>query len=143
MPSPETAVLLEVVVSVLTRRAGSGAVAAAVAAAARRAYDDLATVLAPLISQVGVDALLARALHVTRRNYPSDQAAEEQAEPFAQVTLWLEQQDPTFATDAAATMFATFAALLTTLIGEPLTTRYLRKAWPDGFSETRAEGTQA
>jgi hypothetical protein len=144
MPSPETAVLPEVIVSVLTRRAGSGAGAAAVASAARRAYDDLATVLAPLISQVGVDALIARALHVTRRDYPSDQAAEEETnEPFAQVTLWLEQQDPTFATDAAATMFATFAGLLTTLIGEPLTTRYLRKAWPDDFSETRAEGTQA
>jgi hypothetical protein len=144
MPSPETAVSLEVTVSVLTRRAGSGAGAAAMAAAARRAYDDLSAVLAPLISQVGIDALVARALHVTRRDYPSDQAAEEEAtEPFAQVTLWLEQQDPTLATDAAAAMFATFAALLAALIGEPLTTRYLRKAWPDGFSDTRAEGTQA
>jgi len=128
-------------VSVLTRHAGSGA---GVAAAARRAYDDLTPVLAPLISQVGVDALVARALHVTRRDYPSDQAAEEEVtEPFAQVTLWLEQQDPTLAADAAAAMFTTFAALLTTLIGEPLMTRYLRKAWPDGFSETRSEGTQA
>ena len=129
---------------VLTRRAGSGAGAPAVAAAARRAFDDLAAVLAPLISQVGVDALLARALHVTRRDYPSDQAAEEQAtEPFAQVSLWLEQQDPTDATEAAAALFATFAALLTTLIGEPLTTRHLRKAWPDGFSGTRAKRKQA
>jgi hypothetical protein len=141
MPSPETAVLVEAIVSVLTRHAGSGA---GVAAAARRAYDDLTPVLAPLISQVGVDALVARALHVTRRDYPSDQAAEEEVtEPFAQVTLWLEQQDPTLAADAAAAMFTTFAALLTTLIGEPLMTRYLRKAWPDGFSETRSEGTQA
>jgi hypothetical protein len=143
MTSPETAVLQKVAVSVLTRRAGSGAGAAAVAAAARRAYDDLATVLAPLISQVGVDALLARALHVTRRDYPSEAADEEATDPFAQVSLWLEQLDPTLATDAAAAMFARFAALLTTLIGEPLTTRYLRKAWPDGFSETRSEGTQA
>jgi hypothetical protein len=141
MPSPETAVLVEAIVSVLTRHAGSGA---GVAAAARRAYDDLTPVLAPLISQVGVDALVARALHVTRRDYPSDQAAEEEVtEPFAQVTLWLEQQDPTLAADAAAAMFTTFAALLTTLIGEPLMTRYLRKAWPDAFSETRSEGTQA
>jgi hypothetical protein len=137
--------MLEAIVSVLTRRAGSGAGADAVAAAARSAYDDLATVLTPLISQIGVDALLARALHVTRRTYPSDQVAEEQAEPFAPVALWLEQQDPNVVTEAAAAMFATFAALLTTLIGEPLTTRYLRKAWPgpDGFPETRAEGTKA
>lgn len=142
MTSPETAVLQKVVVSVLTRRAGAGADATAVAAVSRRAYDDLATVLAPLISQVGVAALVARALYVTRRDYPSDQAAEEEAtEPFAQLTLWLEQQDPTLASDAAAAMFATFVALLAALIGEPLTTRYLRKAWPDGFSDTRAEGT--
>jgi hypothetical protein len=144
MSSPETAVSLEVVVSMLTRRAGSGAGAAAVAQAARRAYDDLTVVFAPLISQVGVDALLARALHMTRRDYPSDQAAEERAtERFAQVSLWLEQQDPTVATDAAAAMLATFATLLNTLIGEPLTTRYLRKAWPDAFSGAGSEGIRA
>jgi hypothetical protein len=32
-------------------------------------------------------------------------------------------------------MFATFAELLGALIGEPLTTRYLEKAWPDAFSD--------
>jgi hypothetical protein len=144
MTLPETAVLQKVVVSVLTRRAGSGADATAVAAASRRAYDDLATVLVPLISQVGVAALVARALNLAQREYRSDQAGEEEAaEPFGQVNLWLEQQDSTVATAAAAAMFATFATLLATLIGEPLTTRYLRKAWPDGFSETSAEGTQA
>jgi hypothetical protein len=144
MSSPETAVLLAVVVRVLERRARSGADAAAVAAAIRRAYDELAGVLAPLIGQVGVDALVARALHLTRRDYPSDQAADEQAaEQFAQVSLWLEQKDPTLATDAAAAMLARFAALLTTLIGEPLTTRYLRKAWPDAFSDTGSEGIRA
>jgi hypothetical protein len=139
MPSPETAVLVEAIVSVLTRHAGSGA---GVAAAVRRAYDDVTPVLAPLISQVGVDALVARALHVTRRDYPSDQAAEEEVtEPFAQVTLWLEQQDPTLAADAAAAMLATFAGLLSALIGEPLTTRYLRKAWPEDFSAARQKRT--
>ncbi len=145
MPSSETDTLLDAIVSVLTSRAGAGADAAAVAAAAHRAYDDLATVLVPLISQVGVDALLARALHMARRDYPSDHAAEEEqaTEPFAQVSLWLEQLDPIIATEAAAGMFATFAELLTTSIGEPLTTRYLQKAWPDGFWETRAEGTPA
>lgn len=144
MTSPETTALQNVVASAITRRAGSGADATAVAAASRRAYDDVAAVLVPLISQAGLDALVARAFHLAQLDYPSDHAGEEQAaEPFGQVSLWLERQDPPMASDAAAAMFARFAAMLATLIGEPLTTRYLRKAWPDGFADTRPEGTQA
>jgi hypothetical protein len=134
-PSQDT-LLRNVVVTMITRRAGSSAAdATAVAAAARSVYDDLATALVPLISQDGVDALVARALHLAAREYPSDQAGDEQAaEAFGPVSLWLERQDRTAAPHAAAAMFGGFAALLTALIGEPLTARYLRKAWPDGFA---------
>lgn len=59
------------------------------------------------------------------------------------MSQWLERQGPAAATDAAAAMFATFAELLTTLIGEPLTTRYLQKAWPDGFSDAQPKGKKA
>ena len=143
MRPPEDTLLQTVAVTMLTRRAGSGADTTAVAAAARSAYDDLATALVPLISQAGVDALVARAVHLAACEYPSDQAGEEQAaESFGRVSLWLERQDRTAAIDAAAAMFATFAALLAALIGEPLTTRYLRKAWPDGFADT-SEGMEA
>ena len=144
MKSPESTVLQKVVVNLITRRAGSGTDATAVARAARRAHDDLVAVLAPLISQPGVDALVARAVHLAQREYPSEGAAEEQtAEPFGPAVVWLERLDPPIATAAAATIFATFASLLAALIGEALTTRYLRKAWPDGFSEARPEETQA
>ncbi len=144
MTSPETTVLRKVAMSVLTRRGGSGADAAAVAATAARAYDDLATVLVPLIGQVGVDALTGRAFHMVQREYPWGEAQKEQsAGPFGQVSLWLERQDPALATDAAAAMLATFAGLLAAFIGEPLTTRFLRKAWPDAFSDTRSEETRA
>ena len=51
------------------------------------------------------------------------------------MSFWLERQVPSTATEAAAAMFATFAELLAALIGESLTTRYLEKAWPDGFSD--------
>jgi hypothetical protein len=40
-------------------------------------------------------------------------------------------------------MFARFAELLATLIGEALTTRYLEKAWPDAFSAARPKGKNA
>lgn len=144
MRSSETAALRTAVADALTRRAGSGADAIAIAAEARRIYDDLSRVLGPLISQLGVDALLARALHLTRSEYPSDLPQEDQlVEPFGQFSLWLERQESATATEAAAAIFSTFAALLATLIGEPLTTRYLRKAWLDSFADERPEGPQA
>jgi hypothetical protein len=144
MTSPDTSVLQTVIVTMLTRRAGSGADATGVATAVRSVYDDLATVLVPLISQAGLDALVARALHLAAREYPLDHAGEEQAaEPVAQVIRWVERQhDPSLATDAAAAMLATFAGLLAALIGEPLTTRYLRKAWPDDSFGASAQGKQ-
>lgn len=144
MTSPDTSVFQKILVTMLTSRAGSGADAIGVSAAVRSVYDDLAGALVPLISQAGVDALVGRALYLATREYPPDHTGEEQtAEPVARVIRWVERQrDPAVATDAGAAMFATFAGLLSTLIGEPLTTRYLRKAWPDDFGAS-ARGKQA
>ena len=145
MTSPETEVLRQRLVRVITRRAGSSTGASAVAAAARLTYDELTAVLAPLISSSGVEALWGRAFDLAQREYPADERSGDNSttdEPFAQVSLWLERQVPS-ATDAAASIFATFAQLLTTLIGEPLTTRYLEKAWPDGFSDAQPKGKKA
>ena len=145
MTSPETAVLRQRLVRVITRRAGSSTGASAVAAAARLTHDELTAVLAPLISSSGVEALWGRAFDLAQREYPVDESSGDNGttdEPFAQVSLWLERQVPS-ATDAAAAIFATFAQLLTTLIGEPLTTRYLENAWPDGFSDAQPKGKKA
>ena len=100
-------------------------------------------VLAPLISSAGVAALSARAFDLARREYPGDERKGDDtssAEPFGDVSLWLERQDPSAATDAAAAMFTAFAELLSTLIGETLTMRYLQKAWPDGFPDAQPKG---
>ena len=125
------AALRRLALKVLAQRAGPGAGAEALAAAARRAYDDLAGVAAPLIGQLGVDALTGRALHLARREYP-----------------WLvhtgeAQPAPALATEAAGAEFATFTGLLVTFIGEPLTARLLRKAWPDALSGADTEETRA
>ena len=64
------AALRQLALKVLAQHAGSAAGAEALAAAAHRAYDDLARVSAPLIGQVGVDALTGRALHLAQREYP-------------------------------------------------------------------------
>jgi hypothetical protein len=59
--------------------------------------------------------------------------------PFTQIIVCLERQDPAVATEAVGTVLAAFAGLLVTFIGEPLTTRLLRLAWPDAFSDASAE----
>jgi hypothetical protein len=127
---------------VLAQHTGSAADAKSLAAAARRAYDDLARASAPLIGQVGVDALTGRALHLVQREYPwlaQTREPEQAEEPFAQIIVCLEGQDPAVATEAAGAVFATFTGLLVTFIGEPLTARLLRQAWPGAFSDASTE----
>jgi hypothetical protein len=146
MTAVENAALRQLALTVLARHTGPAEGAEAVAAAALRAYDDLARVSAPLIGQIGVDALTGRALHLAQRDYPwlADTREPEQAEgPFTQVMVCLERQDPAVATEAAGAVFATFMGLLITFIGEPLTMRLLRKAWPDAFSDASTEETSA
>src|SRR5688500_1187677 len=138
MTSPDATILRQRVARVIARRVGSSTGAGAVAAAARLTHDDLTAILAPLISSAGVQALWGRAFDLAQREFPVDERRGDDStaeEPFARMNVWLERQAPSAATDAAAAMFATFAELLTTLIGGSLTTRYLEKAWPDGFSD--------
>lgn len=142
MTSPETTVLRQRLVRVITRRAGATGVTS-VAAAVRLTHDDLTAMLAPLISAAGVEALWGRAFDLVRRESPGVERRGDDRrsdEPFAEVIHWLETQGSSATVDAAAAMFATFAELLAALIGEPLTTRYLEKAWPDGFSDPEPKG---
>jgi hypothetical protein len=142
MTALETAALRQLAARVLRQRAGPGADAAAVAAATRRAYDELARVLAPLIGRIGIDALATRAAHLAQREYPwlADAGDLERAEgPVTHVSVALEQQDPALASEAAAAVLATFTRLLATLIGEQLAAGLMRQAWPDGFSDASPE----
>ena len=144
MTSLENAALRRLALNVLAQHAGSAPDAEALAAAARRAYDDLARVSAPLIGQVGVDALTGRAIHLAQREYPwlvDMREPEHTGGSFTQVIVGLERQDPAVATEAAGAVFATFTGLLVTFIGEPLTAGLLRKAWPDAFSDASTEET--
>jgi hypothetical protein len=142
----ESAARRQLAVRVLLHQAGPDADAAALAAAARRAYDELARVVVPLIGQGGVDALTGRALHLVQREYPwllNTREPERTEGPFAQIISCLERQDPAVAVEAAGAVFATFTGLLDTFIGEPLTVRLLRKAWPDAFSAASTKETTA
>ena len=126
--------------SVLRRRSASDRDVAAVAATAGGAYDDLARVLIPLIGKVGLDAVISRALHLAQHEYrPVKPAGTDQTGGFAEVSAWLTQQDSGVAMDAAATVLATVAGLLVAFIGESLTMRLLRKAWPDSIPDVKTE----
>lgn len=139
MTAPERVPLRQLALNVLTREAGVGADATALAAATHRAYDNLAGVLVPLIGELGITALTARALHLTQRDYPwlaRTRDATPIDEPFTQLRLSLEHHDdPAVAADAAAAALASLLALLITFIGEPLTMNLLRRAWPDRASD--------
>ena len=140
----ENPALQQLALKALAQRAGSAAGAAALAAAAQRAYDDLAQVSAPLIGQVGVDALTGRTLYLAQRKYPwlvHTREPEQWKGPFAQIVFCLERQDPAVATEAAGAVLTILTGLLVTFIGEPLTARLLRKAWPDAFSDASIEET--
>jgi len=152
------AALRQLALKVLAQHAGPAAGAEALAIAARRAYDDLARVSAPLIGQVGVEALTGRAVHLAQREYPwlvdtregtpartertPGTPPPEHAEgPFAPVKTCLERQDPAVAVECVGAVLATFTGLLVMFIGEPLTAGLLRKAWPAAFSEASTEET--
>ncbi len=146
MTSADRNVLQQRLVRVITLRVGSSIGAGAVVVAARLTYGDLTVALDPLISSSGVEALWTRAFDLAQREYPGGERSEGDGgteDPFAPATQWLEAQVPSAATDAAASLFATFAQLLAALIGEPLTTRFLEKAWPDGFSDAKTKGKKA
>ena len=138
MPVPGSADLRQAIQRALRREAGADADAKAFAAAARRVYDALAGQLALLIGDGGVRALTARSLHLVQREFPWLAEARE-PDPleggFAQVRSRLERQEPLLAMEAAAATLATLGGLLATLIGDTLTMRVLRAAWPNAFPE--------
>lgn len=128
----------------LAREAGTPADAPAIAAAARRLCERFAEELAPLIGDAGVAAICARALHLTQRNVPGLEPVRAPAKgdaPFALLQVSLEQQEPAAATEAAVALLAAVSELLALFIGESLTNRLLREAWPDDFAGDATEET--
>jgi hypothetical protein len=146
MTTPEHAALRQLVTRVLFGRAGPNSDAAALATAVRRACDELARVLAPVIGRLGIEALAERAVNLAQQEYvwlekmPDSEHSEEL---FSSLTFFLKQQDPAVGADAAAAVLGTFAALLIKMIGAPLATQLIRQAWPDGFPDAATEETGA
>ena len=130
----------------LAREAGPDATAPEVAAAARHLGERFAQQLNPLIGAGGVAAIVDRSFHLTQRSVPGlapIRASDRNDGPFALLQRSMEQQDPAAAAEAAIAMLAAIAELLVSFVGESVTARLLREAWPDDFAGDTTEETTA
>ena len=128
----------------LAREAGTAADAPAIAAASRRLCEHFARQLTPLIGDAGVAAIYARSLHLVQRDFPSLAPARGSNQgdgPYVRLQQSLEHQQPAVASAAAVAVLTTVGDVLASFIGESLTTRLLREAWPDDFAGDTAEET--
>jgi len=128
----------------LTREAGAGADAVAVAAAAGRLSDVFAQQLGPLVGDAGVAAIYSRSLHLVHRQFPwlgRTQPTEQDDGRVTRVELSLRQQEAAVAAEAAVAVLATIGEVLASFIGDPLTTRLLREAWPHDFVDDVTQET--
>jgi len=119
------------------------------APAAAERFGKLSQRLAQLITLVGSDALLARAVHLSRAEFPFLDGA--QTTPSADgLTLRLRESaegvESSQAAEAFEAVLAILIALLISFVGEDLTLRVLREVWPElpmpqSVQPTRQNGT--
>ncbi|MGH8796501.1 MAG: hypothetical protein ACREXI_05550 [Caldimonas sp.] len=121
--------------------AGAGADPGSVALAAVRALRLLLAELEPLVGSQAVRALYTRSLHLTRVRF--GWRAVEASESFDETLTGLQEnlaaRVPADARRAGATLLSTFAGLLGSLIGDPLTQRLLRSAWGSPSADENSE----
>jgi hypothetical protein len=124
----------------LAREVGSGSDAPAIALAARRLCERFAQQLTPIIGDAGVSAICSRSMHLAQRQFPSLALTPAPGDgPFGRVQESLQGLEPGVASDAAIAVLNTASNLLDSFIGEGLTTRLLRGAWPDNFDGNSQE----
>jgi len=110
----------------------------AVAEAGERAWERLRRRLITLIGPEGCDALFARALALSRSDYPMLAGVHYGAANGSGLTGLREiahEHAPTDVLDALVTVTAHFLAVLARLIGADLVLRLVREAWPELPSE--------
>jgi hypothetical protein len=96
-----------------------------------RVCEKLRVCLVRLAGADGFTALLRRALALARAELPPLHGIAEKADGSLEGLEKLAAEAPAAGVDAAIAITANLLALLVTLIGEKLTIRLLREAWPD------------
>jgi hypothetical protein len=103
-------------------------------AAAGRVFDKLGQRLAQLITPVGSEALLRRAVHLTHTEFPfldGVQAASSVDPLTTRLREAAATVEPSQAQEAFVSVLGTLVALLESFIGQDLTFRLLRDVWPE------------
>jgi hypothetical protein len=109
-----------------------------------RVLQDIRIVLTPILGVRGVAALLQRSLHLARIQFPW--LEDPLAEDFLDVSALQEsltRQNPDSARSAVSGVLHSFHALLTSLIGAPLTERMFDAVWTAPSNGTDAEEPQS
>ena len=96
-----------------------------------RVLEDIRIVLAPILGNRGVAALLQRSLHRAGLQFPWIANSLDGPEPLdlAALQLTVAGQDPATSRAAVECVLHSFNALLTSLIGAPLTERLFDSVW--------------
>lgn len=132
----------QMILEVLAPRPGGGAESRAIAARALWSWEQMVVHVQPLIGEAGFLALYARTVHLAIPRIsgltPVQQTATVGA-VFAQLKADIEAFTPVEATQASNMLLNTFTDLLSTMIGESLTSRILRSAWTIGPDEANAQ----
>ena len=117
--------------------------------ATEHACQKLGRRLARLVTVVGYQALLSRALHLARGEFPfldGAQAGATEADCFDGLRATAGGIEPAILHAGLATVLANLIGLLMTFIGEDLALHLVRDVWPEapytGTSQWPAEETQ-
>jgi hypothetical protein len=132
-PSPSTRELAR---RLLTVEATSQSAADRRGHEAVRVCEKLRICLTRFAGADGFTALLRRALALARAEVPALHGITEKTEGSIEGLEDLAADAPNVAMDAAVAITAHLLGLLVTLIGEPLTMRLVRDAWPDTSWDT-------
>ena len=131
----------------LEQELGDAPEPATLADAAELACQKLCRRLARLVTVAGYQALLARALHLARGEFPFLEGVQAGAieDPCLDgLRARLEGVDPATIRDALTAVLAGVIGLLVTFIGEDLALRLVRDVWPDApFGEAGPRGEEA
>jgi hypothetical protein len=129
----------QMILDVLAPRSGDDVDCRAVADRALWSWEQMAFHLQPLIGEAGFQALYARTVHLTIPHFsgltPARQSESLDA-AFRKLRADLEVLAPAEAVQASKMLLDTFTELLSTMIGESLTSRILRSAWTDESSNS-------
>ena len=98
------------------------------ACAAGQVFEKIHAHLDSLVGAAGVQALLVRSAQLTRSEFAFLEGTV--VDSSTNLRECLQGQEPSLAGAAAAALFGAFFTLITSYIGERLTTQALRAAWP-------------